>query len=85
MPEPAAWRYDKITKPMFDVPTSRVTLTGRVLTMADDVIEDGYVQIDGGKIVAVGPRSELDPEAADIEHTGGTIMPGLINSHAHLN
>lgn len=85
MPEPAAWRYDKITKPMFDVPTSRVTLTGRVLTMAGDVIEDGFVQIDGGKIVAVGPRSELDSGAADIEQTGGTIMPGLINSHAHLN
>ena len=30
MPEPAAWRYEKITKPMFDLPTPHLVLTGRV-------------------------------------------------------
>ncbi len=85
MPEPAAWRYDKITKPMFDVPRAHVVLTGRVLTMAGDLIEDGFVEIEGGRIVAVGPRSEVDTGSAEVEETGGTIMPGLINSHAHLN
>ena len=59
MPEPAAWRYQKITKPMFDVPTEHVVLTGRVLTMAgDDLIDDGYVEIRDGRIAAVGPRAE---------------------------
>ena len=43
MPEPAAWRYQKITKPMFDLPTPHLVLTGRVLTMAGDVIEEGFV------------------------------------------
>ena len=85
MPEPAAWRYDKITKPMFDVPQSDLVLTGRVLTMAGDVIDDGYVEIRAGDIVAVGPRSGLEVGAKTVEETGGTIMPGLINSHAHLN
>ena len=85
MPEPAAWRYDKITKPMFDVPRSHVVLTGRVLTMAGDVIQDGFVEIKDGSIVGVGVRSELDAGTAEVEETGGTIMPGLINSHAHLN
>mgnify|MGYP000019261621 CR=1 FL=1 len=33
MPEPAAWRYQKITKPMFDLPQPHVLFTGRVLTM----------------------------------------------------
>ena len=33
MPEPAAWRYQKITKPMFDLPAEHRILTGRVLTM----------------------------------------------------
>ena len=85
MPEPAAWRYQKITKPMFDLPTPHVALTGRVLTMAGDVIEDGFVEFNAGKIVAVGPRTAMATGGAQVIDTGGTIMPGLINSHAHLN
>lgn len=85
MPEPAAWRYQKITKPMFDQPTPHLVLTGRVLTMAGDLIEDGFVEINAGKIVAVGPRAAVTSPGAQTIETGGTIMPGLINSHAHLN
>ncbi len=59
MPEPAAWRYQKITKPMFDIAAEERILAGRVLTMAGDVIEDGFVHINGGRIAAVGPRSAL--------------------------
>lgn len=85
MPEPAAWRYQKITKPMFDLPQPHVIFTGRVLTMAGPVIEDGFVEIDAGKIVAVGARAEMPSDRGTVIATGGTIMPGLINSHAHLN
>ena len=85
MPEPAAWRYDKITKPMFDVPAGNVTLTGRVLTMTGDVLADGFVTVENGKIIALGSRSELEAGSSSVEETSGTIMPGLINSHAHLN
>lgn len=85
MPEPAAWRYQKITKPMFDLPTPHLLLTGRVLTMAGALIEDGFVEIRAGKIVAVGARAERPASEAQVIDTGGTIMPGLINSHAHLN
>lgn len=85
MPEPAAWRYDKITKPMFDVPTSSLALAGRVLPMSGPPIEDGVVVIEDGRIVAVGKRGSVDTGDRVVEETGGTIMPGLINSHAHLN
>ncbi len=85
MPEPAAWRYQKITKPMFDLPTPHLVLTGRVLTMAGAVIEEGFVEIRAGKIVAVGARAAMLASEAQVIDTGGTIMPGLINSHAHLN
>ncbi len=85
MPEPAAWRYQKITKPMFDLPTPPLVLTGRVLTMAGDVVEDGFVEINAGKITAVGPRGARAASDVPVIATGGTIMPGLINSHAHLN
>lgn len=82
MPEPAAWRYQKITKPMFDVPLAEVVLLGRVIPMTGGVIEDGHVAIAGGKITSVGSRA--DAPAGGVE-TGGTIMPGMVNSHAHLN
>ena len=85
MPEPAAWRYQKITKPMFDLPTPHLVLTGRILTMAGEVIENGFVELKEGKIVALGPRTDLKADSASVEETGGTLMPGLINSHAHLN
>ncbi len=85
MPEPAAWRYQKITKPMFDLPAPPLVLTGRVLTMAGEVIEDGFVEFNAGKITAVGPRGARAASDVPVVATGGTIMPGLINSHAHLN
>jgi imidazolonepropionase-like amidohydrolase len=70
---------------MFDLPRPHLTLTGRVLTMAGDAIEDGFVEMKAGAIEAVGPRHMMTRGEAQVVETGGTIMPGLINSHAHLN
>ena len=85
MPEAPAWRFQKIIKPMVDLPREHVILRGRVLTArGDEVIEDGFVEFDGGKILAVGPASELGDRADAAVATGGTILPGLMNSHAHL-
>ncbi|MBK8033147.1 MAG: amidohydrolase family protein [Chloroflexi bacterium] len=87
MPEPAAWRYQKIIRPMFDLPVvRRVFVNARVLTMVgDQVIESGFVEIENGKIKAVGAMSDLgSTDAQQIDCTGMTIMPGMINSHAHL-
>lgn len=83
MPEPAAWRYQKITKPMFDLVAPHLILAGRVIPMTGGVMEDGFVEMQDGEIAAIGPRADL-PEGNVIE-TGGTLMPGMINSHAHLN
>ena len=85
MPEPAAWRYQKITKAMIDTPTDHTVLTGRVITCVDDeVIENGFVEIDKGKIVAVGRAQDLSDKAVPRIATGGSIIPGMFNSHAHL-
>jgi len=52
----------------------------------DQVIEDGTVVVDGNRIAAVGPSSEVTiPSGAEIfDVSGKTIMPGLIDVHAHL-
>ena len=88
MPEPAAWRYEKITKPMFELASPERLVFGRVIPCTDDtVIEDGFVHIRDGRIAAVGQRSEApEPGGAEVIETGGkTLMPGMMNSHAHLN
>lgn len=87
MPEPAAWRYQKIIKPMLESPTFEGVLLGRVVTCVDDeTIEDGFVEMRAGKLARVGNADDLS--AADREGAtdlrGKTLLPGLINSHAHL-
>ncbi len=86
MPEPAAWKFQKITKPMFDAAPLDAVVLGRVLTCAEDgAIEDGFVHLKEGRIAAVGPRTQA-PQGAETLDTGGkTLMPGLMNCHAHLS
>ncbi len=87
MPEAPAWRFQKIIKPMFDIPAPpRILAGGRVLTCrGDEIIADGFVEIVDGHIQAVGRLSDLGNSTAKrIDCAGKTIMPGLINSHAHL-
>ncbi len=72
-----------------DVPQGIVALTNaRIITMNNDeeVIESGNVIIEGNKILSVGPADETPiPRGAHIiDCTGKTIMPGLIDVHAHM-
>jgi imidazolonepropionase-like amidohydrolase len=60
----------------------------KLLTMTGDgagAVEDGVVVIRGDRILAVGPRSstEIPAGATRIDAGGKTIMPGLIDAHAH--
>jgi len=86
MPEPPAWRYQKIQKPIFDIPSPHRIFKGRVLTcVGDEIIEDGFVEVQNDRIACLGKVSELGSTDAEIvDCAGKTIMPGLIQSHAHL-
>ncbi len=70
-------------------PTGVTVLTGaRIITMADDrggVIEDGVVVITGNRITGVGPVGfqMAPPGARTVDLAGKTIIPGLIDAHAH--
>lgn len=51
-----------------------------------DVITDGAVAVDGGRIVAVAGRDELAhrlPDAERIRLPDHVLMPGLVNAHTH--
>ena len=59
-----------------------------IITMqGDKVINDGVVLTDGKHIKAVGSSDEVSiPKGAEIINvTGKTIMPGLVDAHAHTS
>jgi imidazolonepropionase-like amidohydrolase/Tol biopolymer transport system component len=72
-----------------DVPAGLVALTGaRIITMsAEDggVIENAVVVIDGNRIVSVGENGSvtIPDNAKTVDVAGKTIIPGLIDAHAH--
>ncbi len=70
-----------------DVPTTDLYLVGAtVVPMHNEaVIQDGVVHVKGNRIKAVGTRDEVAvPSGANvIDVTGKTLMPGLIDVHAH--
>ena len=85
MPEQAPWRFQKVIKPMVDIPKEQVVLGGLVLTCrGNEAIPNGFVEIRDGLIQAVGSVDELGARASELVDTGGTLLPGLFNSHAHL-
>ncbi len=72
-----------------DKPRGVIALTGaRILTMAapdGGVIENGVLVVQGDRILAVGSAdsTQIPAGATRIDATGKTIMPGLIDAHAH--
>ena len=71
-----------------DIPRGTIVLTGaRVVTMnGDEVIEQGDIVIHDNRIAAVGPTGSVPrPDGAEvIDLSGKTIVPGFIDTHAHL-
>lgn len=69
-------------------PDGSFALTGaRIITMnGDEIIENGTVVVEGNRIAAVGPASEVVVPAGTetFDVSGKSIMPGLIDVHAHL-
>jgi len=85
---PTAGTSLSITVPA-DVPTGWVALVGaRIVTMANasgGIIDDGVILIEGNRIRAVGRRGEvaIPAGAQSVDVAGKTIIPGLIDGHAH--
>jgi imidazolonepropionase-like amidohydrolase/Tol biopolymer transport system component len=85
-PAPARGTAIGFTVPA-DAPAATLALTGaRIVTMrGDEVIADGTVVVTGNRITAVGPRTavRVPAGALDVDVTGKTIVPGLIDAHWH--
>ena len=64
---------------------------GKILTMAGDVWEKGYLCIENGKIRELGPMKDgapfplpADKNLTVINALGCLVMPGLIEAHCHM-
>jgi imidazolonepropionase-like amidohydrolase len=71
-----------------DLPDGKIALTGaRVITMASEdggVIENGIVVVEGNRITVVGDENtQIPADAKVVDVSGKTIIPGLIDAHAH--
>lgn len=72
-----------------DKPSGTIAFTNaRIITINenDDVIENGTIVVTENRIVAVGTASDVSipSHAKVIDVAGKTIMPGLVDAHAHI-
>ena len=67
---------------------SRVLTATRVFTgRRGGILDDGAVVVVDGKVAWVGPRGQVPDEYAALpveDHPSATIMPGMVETHAHL-
>ena len=64
-------------------------LRGAVVVTMDaqrTVYENGYIAIDDGRVVGVGPDRDCDFESTDTWRLSDVVvLPGLVNAHTHLS
>ena len=68
------------------VPDGVIAFTNaRIITMnGDEVIENGTIVVDGNRISAIGTDITVPTDAKVIDATGKTIIPGIVDVHAHV-
>jgi 5-methylthioadenosine/S-adenosylhomocysteine deaminase len=69
-------------------PADLIVTAAKVVTMNPSraVVEDGAVAVRGGRILAVGPRAEINRRFTPktrIDRPGALLTPGLVNTHTH--
>jgi len=71
-----------------DIPQGVVALTNaHIITMnGDEVIDNGVVVIENRRIIAVGATGdvEIPEDATVIDLEGKSVLPGFVDTHAHL-
>jgi imidazolonepropionase-like amidohydrolase len=72
-----------------DEPKGTIAFTNaRIVTMrGDEVIQRGTIVVDGNHIAAVGANGSvtIPPGARRVDLSGRTIMPGMVDVHAHMH
>jgi imidazolonepropionase-like amidohydrolase len=66
--------------------TPQVFTGARILPVVGNPISEGVLVVHEGRIVAVGPASEVTPPAGATVHdlAGAVVIPGLVDTHSHV-
>ena len=56
----------------------------KIFTMEGLTIENGYVEVENGKIVKVSAGMPSDTNDSDLDAHGESLYPGFIDAHTHL-
>ena len=74
-------------EPVEPTPGLRAFTGARLIDGGGGVIEEGVLVVRDGRIAAAGDAGAVDvpADAARIDLSGRTIIPGLINAHGHVN
>jgi Tol biopolymer transport system component/imidazolonepropionase-like amidohydrolase len=91
LPEPIAEGTDLRFRVPAERPAGTIALVGgRIVTMRDaeqrqEVVENGVVLVRGNRIEDVGPagRVAVPRDAFTVDVSGRTVIPGLVDVHAH--
>ena len=69
-----------------DIPQGTVVLRGaRVISMRErEIIENADVVVRNNRVVSVGPQGAAPAGARVIDVSGKTIVPGFVDTHAHM-
>ncbi|MGI9547456.1 MAG: amidohydrolase family protein, partial [Flavobacteriaceae bacterium] len=75
-------------KAKVDAPTGKIAFTNaRIITMEDgNVIENGTIVVNGNRIESMGNAADIAiPGKTKVyDMAGKTIMPGIVDAHAHI-
>ena len=56
----------------------------KIFTMEDEIIDNGYIKIQDGKIVEISKGTPDEIADTDINAMGKNVYPGFIDAHTHL-
>ena len=62
-------------------------INGKIITMENENIENGYIKIRDGKISEIGHMKDFENDNSCLEITdagGAIITPGMIDAHSHI-
>ena len=59
-------------------------INANILPMEGEEIEKGYIQIEQGKIKALGPMDTCPKDADIYDAEGAVVLPGFVDAHCHL-
>ena len=70
--------------PFFIGVNNMLIINAKILTMAGNAIDNGFIRINNGKIAEIGKMRDGLCDEEILDACGATVMPGFIDAHTHL-